>query len=440
MVLIFFTVNVEAASLWTKYVAPNKSYSFHYPKGWKAITNDSIIGAENVKTDEQIMMAMIPFDPSMSAMDLSKEFLTLLKDGNPNIKASNWLSLSETNDDQILFDLTDKIDGKEYSGLGMVVKSDQQAMWFSYFAPESDYYMVRANYILQGFMESITSGSASQAPKIDYSIDVAGKIDTNARAFMFVLEFTLGAPFTQSQEKIILEELKDGWRYRSEDELKVNDQYPDLVKVILTLKQKDLEKLRAELEKTTKEWLDETEQSDPAVKIISSYLEKQGKVVIAGEPPLTEMSLTAYSEIIAYSRLLQKDSEAMPNQISQKTVNKIKKQVKKVWESFSADEKKDIATAPGLWVCLRTQLEYGTDKEQDKIRENLKKLEAVTRDIVANTGTDTNSGSTGGSGSGTDTPVDMTTHWCMMQIQQQTFNTYMWSRGFNYLPATGKMW
>jgi len=66
------------------------------------------------------------------------------------------------------------------------------------------------------------------------------------------------------------------------------------------------------------------------VKIINNNLKERGQVVIKGEPPLTDMSLTAYSEIITYSRLLQKDSKAKPDQISQKTVNKIKKQVKKV--------------------------------------------------------------------------------------------------------------
>jgi len=73
-------------------------------------------------------------------------------------------------------------------------------------------------------------------------------------------------------------------------------------------------------------------------------------VVIAGEPPLTDMSLTAYSEIIAYSRLLQQNSKAKPEQISQKSVNEIKQQVKKVWKSFSTADRQDIATTPGLMV------------------------------------------------------------------------------------------
>jgi hypothetical protein len=145
-----------------------------------------------------------------------------------------------------------------------------------------------------------------------------------------------------------------------------------------------------------------------------------------------------YSEIIAYSRLLQKNSKAKPDQISQKSVNEIKKQVKKVWNSFSTTDKQDIATTPGLWVCLRTQLKYGTKEEQKKIRDNLIKLEAATHDIGSGNGTNTDTNS--GTETGTEKPMDMTTHWCMMQMNQMTFNTYMWSQGFNYLPATGKMW
>jgi hypothetical protein len=431
-------INVDAASLWTKQVAADKSYSFHYPSGWKVSSNASVVEAVNSKTEEQLIMAMIPFDQRKSPQELADEFIEMQKDGNPNILASNWRSISKSADNQVVFDLSDRISSKEYAGLGIVIKSDQQAIWFSYFAPEPDYYQVRAYNILEGFISSLASGSASKAPSNDYNIDIAGEIDRNAKAFMFVLEFTLGAPFTQSQEKAILNELKDGWRYRSEEELKKYDQYPALVKAIMTLNQKELEEVRSDLEKTVNNWLDDADQSDQAVMIINRNLKSRGRVVIKGEPPLTEMSLTAYSEIISYARLLQKNAKAKPEQISQKSVNSIKKQVKKAWNSFSAKDKNDIATTPGLWVCLRAQLKYGSKEEQDKIRENLKSLAVVTRDISSNNTMKDNTGSN--NEDETKKPMDPTAHWCMMQMQQQTFNMHMWSMGFNYLPATGKLW
>lgn len=184
--------------------------------------------------------------------------------------------------------------------------------------------------------------------------------------------------------------------------------------------------------------VNETDQSDPAVKMINSNLESRGKVVIKGEPPLTEMSLTAYSEIIAYSRLLQKDPEAKPEKISQKSVTKIKKQVKKVWNSFFDTDKQDIATTPGLWICLRAQLMHGQETEKDKIRDNLNKLETATRNIEVNDSTKSETNST--ADSKTKKPMSYSAHWCLLQMKQQTFNTMMWSHGFNYHPTYGKMW
>jgi len=39
-----------------------------------------------------------------------------------------------------------------------------------------------------------------------------------------------------------------------------------------------------------------------------------------------------------------------------------------------------------------------------------------------------------------ETVSAMLKHSVLMNIQQQTFNSYMWSRGFNDQPAAGKMW
>lgn len=428
--MVMGTVNADTGSVWSKYVAADQSYSFHYPSGWTVSVDDSMVGFKNSITGEELMRVEIPLNQSKKPQDIANVFIAAYKSVYPNIYASDWKSEPETADIAVIFDMANQVNGKAYTGFGLVVKESQQAIWYSYFAPTADYHQNRGYNILQGFVDSMASGPASIAPKIDYSVKTAEQVERNSKAFMFVLEFALGAPFTHSQEAVILDELKSGWRYLSEAELQQYDLYPTIMQSILKMGQKDLEKLRADLEKTVWQWLTETNQSDPAVKIINTQLKSKGSVVLEGTPPLTEMSLTAYSEIIAYSRLLQLDPKAKPDQITQESVNEIKQQVKTVWKSFSVDDKKDIATAPGLWVCLRVQLQNGTSAEQDKIRENLKKLEATTPKPATSNNT----------GAGSQKPMSMSTHWAMQQIQQQTFNTYMWSRGFNYLPATGKMW
>ena len=142
------------------------------------------------------------------------------------------------------------------------------------------------------------------------------------------------------------------------------------------------------------------------------------------------MSLQAYSEIIAYSKLLQKTPKASPDKISKKTVDSVKKQVKELWKNLSKEDREDIATAPGLWVCLRSQYRFGTKDQKKEIRDSVKKIEQAKAEQ-----------GTGNDGGGkTNVALNMAAHNSMLQIQQQTFNTYMWSRGFNYQPATGKMW
>lgn len=414
--------------LWDKYTAADGSFSFHFPEGWKVEVDESIVSIDNAKSDEQLLMTAVPFDKDKDPAALAADFISLLKQSNPNVQASNWQTDSN-GANRVVFDLSDEIGGKKYNGLGIVIKDSQQALWLSYTAPASAYSSDRGFTLLQGFMESFSSGTESKAPNVNNDFGLEDKIDTNAKGFMFVLEFALGAPFTQSQEQVILDELKSGWRLLTEDELNDYDQYPLLVNAILSMNQKDLDELRGELEKVIREWLEESPDSDKAVRLIRDQMESRGREVIAGDPPLTEMSLTAYSEIIAYSRLLQQNSEAGPEEISPDSVKDIKQQVKDIWETFTVEERQQIATSPGLWICLRTLMSNGTEEEQDKIRNSL--LELTPEPQPTN---DSNESGTGRK------PMSMAAHSSLMAIQQMTFNHYMWSHGFNYHPTFGKMW
>lgn len=414
------------------------NFSFHYPHGWKVDANESVVLIENAKTNEQLIMAMIPYDKAKNPTDLAKNFIILLKDNNPKIEASNYQINPNTSNSQIVFDLTDKINEKQYKGTGIVIKDNKQAFWFSYMTTASTYSRDRGLGLLQGFIESIATGSSSKNPNVIYDRNVIVKINSNAKGFMFILEFALGAPLTASQERIILDELKSGWRFYTANELSKYDQYPLLAKKILTMDQKSLNELGIELEKSIMEWLEESPDTDESVKIIKEQLKTRGKEVITDKPSLTEMSLTAYSEIITYSKLLKQNPKAIPEQISQDSVNEIKIQVKDSWKTFTTKEKEQIATSPGLWICLRTLMNDGSTKEKEKIRENLIKLTPDTNTIkddkkyeeTQNTkNTETQ-----------DKPMSMISHNVLMNMQQMTFNSYMWSRGFNYSINYGKMW
>lgn len=428
--LLIGSASAAAAGLWAKYAAPDGSYSFHYPQGWKVSPTESVIAVENSQTDEELLLAGVPFDPRKSPADLAAGFIHILQESNPNIRASNWKTDPESGDSRVIFDLSAKDNGKQDSGIGIVIKTAEQATWFSYTAPAAGYSPTRGSKILQGLISSLASGSASKAPAIDYNINAAVNIDRNAQAFMFVLEFALGAPFTKSQEDEILAELKSGWRSLPETELQKYDQYPGLVQTILKMGRRDLEELRVTLEKSIREWLDESGPSDRVVKVIRDQLQNRGRVRIPGNPPLTEMALTAYSEMIAFSKLLRQNSRAMPEQISQDAVTEIKVKVLTAWGSLPQESRQELAATPGLWFCVRTLLRNASKVEQERVRSQFLHMSAETQSAAANPGTGTN-----------QEPMSMMLkHNSLMAIKQMTFNTYMWSRGFNYLPAAGKMW
>ncbi|MCU0236770.1 MAG: hypothetical protein MUC72_06760 [Acidobacteria bacterium] len=259
------------------------------------------------------------------------------------------------------------------------------------------------------------------------------ELDRVRRSFLFVLEFALGAPFTAAQERLILDPFSAAWwEGKSDEEKKSFAQYPQVVAWIMRAGQKELEEMRKTLEETTRQWLKESPASDPVVAMIRARLAERGRTIIAGEPPLTEMAAAAFSELYAYSRLLNRDGTALPAQLGEAEVAGARRELLRAWTGFSAAERAQVATAPGLWLVLRTLAVHGDAGQRETARRRLLFLtagEAPAGQTPA-----------GRSAKGDDAVSAMLKHNVLMNIRQQTFNTYMWSRGFNYQPATGKMW
>ena len=271
--------------------------------------------------------------------------------------------------------------------------------------------------------------AADEKPLIA-ALPASGTIESNARAFLFVLEFALGAPLTGGQEETVLAELRKGWKTRSEQELRKYDAYPKIVEAIIkATDRKALEDLRQELEKTVREWLAESEQSDPAVAVISAQLKEKGKVLIPGNPPLTVMAAAAYSEMYAYSELLQKIPSALPDRVSPTVVAEIKSQLLKAWNGFTGEERGQVASTPGLWVSLRSVLQYGNPADQAEIRALLGKIAAPVEQ-AGKLGSATPSRERRGSGQ--ISPVgEAIKHTALLNIKQMVFRNYMYSRGFS---------
>jgi hypothetical protein len=279
----------------------------------------------------------------------------------------------------------------------------------------------------------LATATGARAPEATAPDAAGSELDRVRRSFLFVLEFALGAPFTAAQERLILDPFSPGWwAAKTAGEKKSFAEYPRVVAWIMKARQADLEEMRKTLEGTTRQWLKESPAADAVVAMIRARLDERGRTIVAGEPPLTEMAAAAFCELYAYSRLLRRDGAALPTQLAGADVAAARRELLRAWPGFSLAERGQVATAPGLWLVLRALVVHGDAAERDTARQRLLAITAAD----ASAGRDR----AASGGKGNDAVSAMLKHNVLMNIRQQTFNTYMWSRGFNYQPATGKMW
>jgi len=420
----------QPASAWQKFVSADGSFSFHYPRSWKVKVQESIIEIVNPAAEEQLLIVALPYDRTKTPTDSAHFLIDALRtSSSPDIKASDWESNAAGQDRAVGFRASYSRGEKRFQSDVLVVKDDEskQTFWFSFSGPRSSYSRPSALALLQGLVSSLASGAGSAAP--DTAPPSSDSIERNSRAFVFVLEFALSSPLTGSQEDTVLAELQRGWRALTDKERAKSDAYPKLVEAIIRASDlKALEDLRLELERTTREWLETSDRSDPAVSVIAAALKEKGRVLIPGNPPLTAMAASAYSEMYAYSELLAGIPNATPDRVSPGAAAKVKARLLEAWSGFSPEERSQVASAPGLWVSLRSILRYGTPEEQSRVRADLAAI-AAPRPAAASPLTSSTSSSTRTSGR-SDVVGPMIKHQVLMNIQQQTFNHYMYCRGF----------
>ena len=252
----------------------------------------------------------------------------------------------------------------------------------------------------------------------------AGSLERDARAFLFVVEFALGTPFTTNQEETILAELRRGWAAQPAQELKKFDAYPVIVESIIHASDATaLETLRGKLESSIREWFETSDRRDPAVAIIGNVLKERGKILVPGNPALTEMAAASFSELYAYSELLARQPGAMPEQVSPVDVTRIRSRLLKAWSGFTSEQRARVVSTPGLWVSLRSVLRHTSASESSKIRTQLVEIAAPAR--VSQQPSPGRRSSNHG-----DIVGNIVKHQVLMNIQQQTFKHYLFCHGF----------
>lgn len=417
--LLIVLGSVVHAAGWTKFIAADKSFSFHYPEGWKTKSDGSVIEITGQSADEQLLVIALPFNPLDSARQHAENMLGMLKQQMPDLKAMSWGSGNAGA--TITCEVAYTEGGKPFRGDVLVVKSAKDAAWFSYSAPALGYSRARAAALLEGLVQSISAGEGSVAP----AAAPPSPLEPKARAFVFVLEFSLGFPFTAQQERLVLDELLSGWSTASAEELQKYDAYPAYARAITALDRKQVAALQQQLGQTIHEWLNTAPKTDPVVAMIHKQLAEKGKTLVTGTPPLTVMAARAYSELKTYSELLQCEPGATADQIDAGIVAEMQKALVKEWPRLSKEQRQQVLGTPALWLVLRSQMEQGTAADRQQVRAMLDKLAAAPPPAP-----EPSAGPTKPSAHGSGKLMSMTTHSVLMQMQQQTFNTWQWSMGY----------
>lgn len=396
---------LPAVEDWTEYVSADKTYCFNYPSGWTVKESDSSILVKEPNTGRKLLMVAMSDTSDRDAGAMVKPLSNMVRQDFQGLAIA---APAASGPNSVYFTFSFNQGETGCNGDAFVVKDNGQAIWFSYSGPAATYHRKEAVTVLTTFVKSLKGVAEPQA----------SGLEKNADAFMFVLEFALGAPLPQEVERDIEQRLIAGWQGKSAEELEKFDAYPGLVKMILSLDQQRLEELRGTLEQTIRQWLDETGTADPAAAAIVRHLEAQHQVLAAGTPPLTQSVARGYSELMAFSRLLNRDPSAKPAAISPSDVKHLQKTLISGWSQLSSQQKQAVAAAPALWITARTVLRYGTGSAAQSLRNKLAKLNppAPTNTPAA---------------SKSKKPRSMLNHYVLMETNRQTFNTYMWSRGFH---------
>ncbi|HHT69806.1 MAG TPA: hypothetical protein GXZ85_11190 [Firmicutes bacterium] len=423
MVLFVFSLPSQAETVnWSKYVTADGGFSFHYPEGWLVTETETGFVVHDADNYEQLWLVLLNYEESWTAEDHARFFLSLIQEETPEMDAYGWEL--DYADEIVLFDLIFDTGRGRADGLGLVIKDIEyeQVLWFHYLAGQGVYTSSRAETILEGFVNSIAGGADSQPPVDSYQARL-DRIERNLDGFLFVIEFALGSPLPLATETLLASEFRGLLMEYTEEELAPYDEYPHFAEFIRSLSDPaELLEVQEGVAASIWEWIDESDPNDPIVRRISDALRNTDRVLIQGTIPLTEGAATSYAEFVAFAEYIDRHgtANASPSMIDDDVVLEIKGQLIDAWRGFSTKEQEQVAALPAVWTVLRRAVNYGDSAEREMA------LKTISQAIPSQSSTQS---------SGTESeeydPADWVRHYSTMQIQQQTFNHYMWSVGYH---------
>lgn len=405
---------VASADGWQKFVSQDGSFSFHHPVGWTAVEQPSNVIVES-GDGRQLSIISLPYQAGQTAEQHARQMLALLAVGNPGIEATNWRA---EGGDLAYAEVSFTENGAAQAGDVLVIRdaNSQQALWFGYTAPAAGYDRVAALEMLRAVMESLAVGDASQPPGGELALsDGEQKIVT---AFLFTLEFALGAPLDLESEQIIARELAEGLEEQGQTFAELS-MYPPLAQQIMSLDQEQLDELQKDLHSVLNEWINENDPNDPAVGIVRERMDTRGQVVAEADLLLSATAAQSYAELVAYSEVLQDSPDAGVGEIPFDRVRAIRARLIEVWPELTSEQRADIITAPDVWGVLRHAMLLGESADALQARSSIAEVAADAPETVA----------------ASDDIRDQMSHAfiygeTLRMMQQHTFNTWRWSMGY----------
>ena len=164
--LAVLAASPPAAAQWSKFVAPDLSYSLHYPAGWQTRTTASTFEATRPPTNEKLLFVTLPYQATKSPKEHAVAMLAALRASTPDLTPQGFEIPAGSAQTTVLFAARHTERGKPYASQVMVLKTSGRAFWFSYSAPLSGYSMQRSMACLKGMVGSLTPGTDSQPPGI----------------------------------------------------------------------------------------------------------------------------------------------------------------------------------------------------------------------------------------------------------------------------------
>jgi hypothetical protein len=379
-------------------------------------------------TKEQLLLILAGVDQGQTVQDMADKFVQVLQGAAPGLKVTKWTDVDKAGK-AVYANIAYDQDDQKYLGDMVVFVSDKLAMCFTYSAPAGDFSQLRAKALLLGFAKSFAGKDASTPPDTVIPDLVTGRLDRDARAFVFVIEFGLGTAFSVAEEKTVVDETILEWQGLSPDAQAKCDAYPGMMQKILGLSQANMAKVQAAIHDSVVQVLQQSGDS-PATKVLREQLTKANKVVVKGDPPLTASEADAYAELAAFARLFADNPKAGPEDIKADAVKGYRAQLVKAWPKATAPDKQTVASAPAVWMSMRMTFQQGTADEKEAVRRQISHMIAYQVSL---------SSSSSGGTSGGAKPMDWATFNCLQAMKQTTFNTYMWAHYSGWTPM-GKSW